>query len=80
MIKEYFYIFGIVINNKTSNIENQVLDTIIDFRDEVRKYAFSNKQFDLLTLTDKIRDIDLPKLDITIEDTSKTTSKWRFNN
>lgn len=80
LITYYFNIFGIAINNNSSNIESDILDSLCKFRDNVRKYAFNNKQFEILKITDEVRDIDMPKINITLEDKSKTKSIWRYSN
>ena len=52
---------------------------ICNFRDNIKQYAFKNKQYELLKMTDKIRDYDLPNLNIIIEDKGKDKSIWKFN-
>ena len=80
LIKDYFNVFGITINNNSSNKESDILDSLCKFRDNVRKYAFNNKQYEILKITDEVRDVDMPKINITLEDKSKTESIWRYSN
>ena len=80
LIKDYFNVFGISLNINKSSKESEIMNSFCEFRDNVRSYAFSNKQFDILKLTDKVRDSSMPKLNITIEDKSKTESTWRYQN
>jgi len=71
------------INFNTSNNQNKITDKLLDiicnFRDDIKEYAFKNKQYELLKMTDKIRDYDLPNLNIIIEDKGKDKSIWKFN-
>ena len=71
------------INFNTSNNKNKITDELLDiicnFRDDIKQYAFKNKQYELLKMTDKIRDYDLPNLNIIIEDKGKDKSIWKFN-
>ena len=78
LIKKYLFILGINFNNNKDKNTNIILDKFCDFRNEIKKYAFENKQFNLLKLTDNIRDNIMPNLNVIFEDTSKTSSSWRY--
>ena len=78
LIKDYFNIFGISLNTNKSSKESEIMNSFCEFRDDIRNYAFSNKQYDILKLTDKVRDTSMPKLNIVIEDKSKSQSTWRY--
>ena len=77
-VKRILTIMGIHFSKRDNN-NKKILDVLCKFRDDVRNYAFTNKRFDLLTLTDGVRDVGMPKLNIILEDKSKTTSIWRNN-
>ena len=78
LIKKYLLTLGINFNNKKDKNTNLILDKFCDFRNEVKKYAFENKQFNLLGLTDDLRDNIMPNLNVIFEDTSKISSSWRY--
>lgn len=82
-IRDFVYsqltMFGLHIemDRQSEGNRGDVLDVLCEFRDEIRKFAFMNKQFDLLHITDKIRDKKAKDLGVTIEDKSKTESVWK---
>lgn len=56
-----------------------VLDTLVDFRSQVKDVALSeNPQVDLLQLSDRLRDEILPPLGIRLEDQKDKTSHWKI--
>lgn len=78
LVKKYLLLLGLKIDNNIDNNTNKILDEFCDFRNNVKKYAFENKEFNLLKLTDNVRDNIMPNLNILFEDTSKFTSLWRY--
>jgi len=80
-LQKILNVMGINFNtsNNQNKITNNLLDIICNFRDDIKQYAFKNKQYELLKITDKIRDHDLPNLNIIIEDKGKDKSIWKFN-
>ena len=78
LIKKYLLTLGINFNNNKDKNTNSILDKFCDFRNEIKKYAFDNKQFNLLKLTDDLRDNIMPNLNVIFEDTSKISSSWRY--
>ena len=78
-VKRILSIFGLELEKKNVSDISCILDEICIFRDKIRDFAFKNKQYDLLKLTDEVRDDLMPKLGISIEDKGKTTSLWKIN-
>jgi cysteinyl-tRNA synthetase len=76
-VRKTLEMLGLTFQDTSGGDAAPVLDLLCQFRDQVRQYAFERKQFDLLKLTDGIRDQEAAKIGITIEDRSKTTSVWK---
>ena len=63
-----------------NNDSSEILNTLCYFRDKIRRHAFTNKQYNLLKITDEIRDVCKQKLNISIEDVTKEVSVWKHIN
>jgi len=59
--------------------ENELLDTLARFRQQVRKAAITstNVKKDVLTLCDQLRDTDLPAIGFKLEDDPKAGTMWK---
>ena len=88
-IDKLLRIFGVIADHdlgfdtNTSNKEDKVfkekiVSTFASFRDAVRKQAKDQKLFDLLKLSDDIRDNILPELGILLEDNANGESVFKF--
>jgi cysteinyl-tRNA synthetase len=71
--------FGIDLETKGDLTTEKYIDEFIKFRDTIRLWAFENKQFELLQLTDKVRNETLLNLDVIVEDKGKNPSTWKWN-
>ncbi len=68
-------------NNKDDlEFKNNIVSTLANFRDAVRKHAKESKLFNLLELSDKLRDDILPELGILLEDTNNGQAIFKFDN
>ena len=56
-----------------------VLDTLVDFRSQVKEFALNeNSRVNLLQLSDKLRDDVLPPLGIRLEDQKDKSAHWKI--
>ncbi|BFU18438.1 cysteine--tRNA ligase, putative [Entamoeba histolytica HM-1:IMSS-B] len=78
-IQKMLKVFGIEEKQVSSSSDNApLLDTWCLFRTEVRKEAIKSKNTNILNLCDKVRDEDLPKVGVRVEDDGKTA--WKLGN
>ena len=78
-VRRILNIFGLELDKKPvkSNM-SALLDELCNFRDKVRGFAFERKQYDLLAVTDEVRDKSMPGIGIAIEDKGRTASCWKI--
>ncbi|ELP85339.1 cysteinyl-tRNA synthetase, cytoplasmic, putative [Entamoeba invadens IP1] len=76
-VEKMLDVFGLE-NKKVSGSSDlaPILDTWCSFRTEVRKEAIKAKDDNILALCTKVRDDDLPKIGIRVEDDGKT--QWKL--
>ena len=66
-----------IVTDKTSDtIDPKFIQTVVDFRAEIRKYAIETKSFDLMPYLDHLRDTVFPKFNLELRDIDKDTSNW----
>lgn len=69
--------FGIEFS-ETKRDDTKMVDAFVQFRDSVRNWAFQTKSYDLLKVTDVVRNEILPKLGVQVEDLGKgVPSVWK---
>lgn len=67
-------------NDNKENINANFIDVIVGLRDDIRGAAISKDLKKLFEICDNLRDKEMPKYGIKIEDRQNTNSIWKYSN
>ncbi|KAL7719208.1 cysteine--tRNA ligase [Entamoeba marina] len=74
-IEKMLKVFGLEEKEVATTNNAPLLDVWTNFRTEVRKEAIKTKNNEILEICDRVRDVDLPKIGVRVEDAGKVSWK-----